>query len=704
MRFYLAALCLVLAIRVSAQNNVGIGIPNPDRSAILDITSRDKGLLIPRLRSIDRTGIVAPATALLVFDTDSGCFFYFAGSWQSLCRGGAGAAGATGPAGAPGTGVSSIVNNNNGTLTITYSDGTTSTISSGGTTGPTGPTGTGVTGPTGVGISSIVNNGSGTITITYSDGTTSTITSAGTTGPTGPTGSNGTGGGATGPTGPTGATGIAGSTGPTGAAGSSGTGGGATGPTGPTGATGIAGSTGPTGSTGGNGTGGGATGPTGPTGATGMAGSTGPTGAAGSSGTGGGATGPTGATGATGIAGSTGPTGPAGSSGIGGGATGPTGPTGATGMAGSTGPTGPAGSSGTGGGTGPTGPTGATGSTGPAGAGTTGPTGPSGSGSAGATGPTGPGSICATAVTNQVVKFTSSSAICNSIIYDNGTNVGISQTSPTAKLDINQTGTARALYATQNNTTDVARFVQNGTGTGVYASTPVNGGIPIAAAGQGLAPFTTVSLTLTAPGINISTNYQPGTGISTIGRGHGIISIGKDDVGSYDHDGGFFAVAQPSSNTGIAISSVAALINNTVYKIVGIGIVSTIVKDTLEKAVAMACPEAPEPLFQDLGTGRLKNGFCHVTLDPILSKNIIVDERHPIKVFVQVEDMCYGVCVKNKSAYGFDVYELNGGRSDTPFSWYVSANRSNTEINGFTSDYESFRFRQLGTSSFGGLK
>lgn len=159
------------------------------------------------------------------------------------------------------------------------------------------------------------------------------------------------------------------------------------GPPGPTGAAGITGPTGPTGS---GGSGGGATGPTGPTGVTGATGLAGVNGTNGTNGAAG-ATGPTGAAGAQGITGATGV-----------GATGPTGSAGATGAQGATGPTG----------IGITGPTGVTG-----------PTGSGGSGSIG----------CANQ--NFLVKSDGTSAVC-SIVYDDGTNVGIGTTTPSDKLHV----------------------------------------------------------------------------------------------------------------------------------------------------------------------------------------------------------------------------------------------------------------------------
>jgi len=54
-------------------------------SAMLDVKSISKGLLVPRLTSSQRTAISTPATGLLVFDTDFNQFYYFNGStWQNV--------------------------------------------------------------------------------------------------------------------------------------------------------------------------------------------------------------------------------------------------------------------------------------------------------------------------------------------------------------------------------------------------------------------------------------------------------------------------------------------------------------------------------------------------------------------------------------------------------------------------------------------
>ncbi len=64
------------------QAQVGINNDTPDPSSALDITSTDKGLLIPRL---DTSAVLNPATGLMVFrPADNGFYFYNGSKWQLL--------------------------------------------------------------------------------------------------------------------------------------------------------------------------------------------------------------------------------------------------------------------------------------------------------------------------------------------------------------------------------------------------------------------------------------------------------------------------------------------------------------------------------------------------------------------------------------------------------------------------------------------
>ncbi|HLF64605.1 MAG TPA: tail fiber domain-containing protein [Saprospiraceae bacterium] len=74
----------------NAQNNVAINSDGsaPDSSAMLDIKSNSRGLLIPRMTTAQKTAIASPATGLMVYDTDSNTFWCYAGmSWIEILSG-----------------------------------------------------------------------------------------------------------------------------------------------------------------------------------------------------------------------------------------------------------------------------------------------------------------------------------------------------------------------------------------------------------------------------------------------------------------------------------------------------------------------------------------------------------------------------------------------------------------------------------------
>ncbi len=61
----------------------------PDASAILDVQSTDKGILIPRMTTAQRIAISSPAQGLLVFDLGTGGFWFYNGqAWADLSTGG----------------------------------------------------------------------------------------------------------------------------------------------------------------------------------------------------------------------------------------------------------------------------------------------------------------------------------------------------------------------------------------------------------------------------------------------------------------------------------------------------------------------------------------------------------------------------------------------------------------------------------------
>jgi hypothetical protein len=69
---------------------IGIGTVTPNASSVLDITSTTKGMLAPRMTTVQRNAIASPADALLVYDTDVKSFYYYnstSSSWAILSGG-----------------------------------------------------------------------------------------------------------------------------------------------------------------------------------------------------------------------------------------------------------------------------------------------------------------------------------------------------------------------------------------------------------------------------------------------------------------------------------------------------------------------------------------------------------------------------------------------------------------------------------------
>ncbi|MBS1564855.1 MAG: hypothetical protein JST39_10720, partial [Bacteroidetes bacterium] len=82
----LVTLFFVSQHSLRAQVAVNTDASVPDASAMLDIKSTTKGLLIPRVTTAQRTIIASPASGLLVYDTDTQTFWYYktGTGWQQI--------------------------------------------------------------------------------------------------------------------------------------------------------------------------------------------------------------------------------------------------------------------------------------------------------------------------------------------------------------------------------------------------------------------------------------------------------------------------------------------------------------------------------------------------------------------------------------------------------------------------------------------
>lgn len=69
MKKIIICLLAIIQYQLLPAQGVGIGTTNPNSSALLDITSTTKGLLMPRMTTAQRNAIVSPAEGLLIYNT-----------------------------------------------------------------------------------------------------------------------------------------------------------------------------------------------------------------------------------------------------------------------------------------------------------------------------------------------------------------------------------------------------------------------------------------------------------------------------------------------------------------------------------------------------------------------------------------------------------------------------------------------------------
>jgi len=198
--------------------------------------------------------------------------------------------------------------------------------------------------------------------------------------------------------------------------------------------------------------------------------------------------------------------------------------------------------------------------------------------------------------------------------------------------------------------------------------------------------------------ISIRPLFGGGTGGSFTGRGIGAAGWKIGALNDGQGGGYFTGDATDNGNGTFTVTHyawVAYRTGGTNYKINGTGNVSTIVGglNGRQDRRNMFAPEMPEIHFMDVGQGQLQGGRAYIQLDPIFAKNIVVNEQHPLRVLIQLEDECNGVRVTNKSQHGFEVIELNGGTSNARFTYFVIANRADEkdEYGNVISKHEGVR-------------
>lgn len=279
-----------------------------------------------------------------------------------------------------------------------------------------------------------------------------------------------------------------------------------------------------------------------------------------------------------------------------------------------------------------------------------------------------------------------------------GTLIGVRGSSNTSITS----GAAIGVYGSSASLTGfgMQAFNSNASGTGIIvsgnnaAATYIVTGSGAAINGSALGTFSrataagSTGILAASNGAGLTT-IVGGSGVSGSSTRFGVVGWAAGGPAATNRTGGYFDCNAGASYAYIGMLDAA----NIAWKINGNGLVGTIVKDLNENKVSMVCPESPEVLFQDYGQGQLTNGSAHITIDPVFSRNIIVNEAHPLKVFIQLKGDCKGVYVSNETANGFDVTELQNGNSNAKFNWMISANRADETLSdGSVAKYSTLRF------------
>jgi hypothetical protein len=149
-------------------------------------------------------------------------------------------------------------------------------------------------------------------------------------------------------------------------------------------------------------------------------------------------------------------------------------------------------------------------------------------------------------------------------------------------------------------------------------------------------------------------------------KGYGVYGEADNCVGVYGRSENNTGVVG-ASNTGVAIAAAGDFV------CYGSKAAEVKLKDgTLKRLFA---EEAAEVYFNDYGEETLNFGRTHIELDPLFLQTVTINDQHPMKVFVQLNDNCKGVFVTNRSATGFDVIELQNGSSNAHFTYRVVCKR-----------------------------
>jgi hypothetical protein len=101
------------------------------------------------------------------------------------------------------------------------------------------------------------------------------------------------------------------------------------------------------------------------------------------------------------------------------------------------------------------------------------------------------------------------------------------------------------------------------------------------------------------------------------------------------------------------------------------------VRETPYGSLFFNAVESGHAIFSDDGENQLRDGACHVSLDPRWLAGATIDERHPMRVWITFTGESGGAYYVKKGLTGFDVIGVRG--SEATFDWKVEARQKGYE-------------------------
>jgi len=266
-----------------------------------------------------------------------------------------------------------------------------------------------------------------------------------------------------------------------------------------------------------------------------------------------------------------------------------------------------------------------------------------------------------------------------SSIYYNSGNVGIGTSNPYGVFEVYSSSDVNE-YRTAGSSTGTARtwYSSGSVGMGNSWNVGIRGDL-----NKGYA-IESHSGGVWAPRLFITQGGDVGIGTTTPDPGLRLSSYtstnGDAAIGGYATGTSGSGVVGHSTNGYAGVHGIGDGANYGVYYSGGLGGSGSkvCVIRTSKGPTEMYCVESPEIWFEDFGSGKLINGHTKIELNSDFLETVTINNNQRMKVFIQLRDNCNGIYVK-PGVTGFDVYELNDGKSNAEFDYRIVAKRKGYE-------------------------